>query len=298
MNILRYRLITVVCATFFLAATPAYAAQIHIVGEAAKIARGDQFMVTVFIDTEGETLNAFEGSVLFPETMLDLKEIRDGGSLINFWVERPSSTAPGEIKFSGITPGGYRGRGVLFSLVFEAQRGGNVAIAIRNARVFRHDGQGTETRVSAVPFAFRISQEAGYRPRRIAKTPDPYPPESFVLEIARDPTLFDGKWFVVFTTQDKGLGIDHYEIQERRVADAASDQWRVTQSPAVLMDQRLRSFIFVKAVDRRGNVRVAELSPRYPQRWYDNYENWIIIIIGVIAAYGIGKKVWRKRRGQ
>ncbi len=294
-----YRIIGVIGVAFFCAAVPAYAADMRIVSEHIKIARGDQFATTLFLDTKGETLNAFEGTVGFPENLLALKEIRDGDSLVNFWIERPGSAMrPGEIRFSGITPGGYRGdRGALFSLVFEAQNAGSGSIAIHGAKTFRHDGQGTVLDISVFPFAFLISPEAGREPRRVAEADDPYPPESFIPEVSRDPALFDGKWFVAFTTQDKGSSVDHYEIQERRAADAASNQWRVTESPYVLADQQLRSFIFVKAVDRKGNTRVAEAAPRYPQRWYENYENWVILMIGVIVAYFIGNMAWRKRHG-
>ncbi|MBI4281037.1 hypothetical protein HY628_02470 [Candidatus Uhrbacteria bacterium] len=41
------------------------------------------FEAGVFLNTENERINAIQGSVLIPETFV-FKEIRDGGSIVNF----------------------------------------------------------------------------------------------------------------------------------------------------------------------------------------------------------------------
>jgi len=43
----------------------------------------------------------------------------------------------------------------------------------------------------------------------------------------------------------------------------------------------------VKAVDNAGNERVEIIAPQNPLRWYENYKNWIILIIGLLIAYVI-----------
>jgi len=47
----------------------------------------------------------------------------------------------------------------------------------------------------------------------------------------------------------------------------------------------LRSYIYVKAVDKTGNERIAVVFPRYPLKWYEKYLFWIIIIIVVLVYY-------------
>ena len=79
----------------------------------------EQFGVNFFLNTENEKINAIEGDLVFPEGLLELKEIRDGNSIINFWVERPKIKSNNQIAFSGIIPGGYIGRkGLIFQLFF------------------------------------------------------------------------------------------------------------------------------------------------------------------------------------
>ena len=66
------------------------------------------------------------------------------------------------------------------------------------------------------------------------------------------------------------------------------------ESPYILADQELRSYIFVKAVDKDGNARVTKILPRNPLRWYKNYENWIMIILAVAVFFAIKLRVWVK----
>ena len=119
-------------------------------------------------------------------------------------------------------------------------------------------------------------------------------PETFQPEIAQDPAIFNGKWFLVFATQDKGSGIDYYETKETRSKKLGTwiTRWKVVGSPHVLRDQELRSHIIIKAVDKDGNERIEALAPQNPLAWYENYENWsIIIIIGFAIAYVIGTRI-------
>ena len=67
-------------------------------------------------------------------------------------------------------------------------------------------------------------------------------------------------------------------------------KWVSVESPYVLQDQELRSYVFMKAIDKAGNKRIVSLPPKYPLKWYEMYENWIIIIIiAVFAIYLIFK---------
>jgi len=97
--------------------------------------------------------------------------------------------------------------------------------------------------------------------------------------------MFEGKYFLVFATQDKKSGIAHYEVQENRRQKIESRKWIETESPYILKDQELRSYIFVKAVDKAGNERIAVVEPRYPIKWYEMYEIWGIIIVMIFIGY-------------
>jgi len=286
-----------------------FAAEIFYDADTRKVKANTEFEVGVFLNAESENINAFEGKIIFPHDLLDLKEIRDGNTIVNFWIEKPHkrqetrnkeqgtrNKEQGEILFSGITPGGFQGNnGLLFSAVFEAKSEGLARFEINDARVLRNDGTGSPAALTIAPFEMTISSEAPAVTPIVTKVKDTEPPETFRPEIARDESLFGGKWFLVFATQDKASGVDHYEAKESRQRILALFQkWSRTESLHVLRDQELRSYIFVKAVDKAGNVRIEKILPRNPLRWYENYENWIIIILGLVIAYAIKKFLWKR----
>ena len=80
-------------------------------------------------------------------------------------------------------------------------------------------------------------------------------PEKFQAEIGQDPSVFEGKYFLGFSTQDKTSGIDYYEVKEGK------GDFKRAQMPYLLDDQTLNGKIIVKAVDKAGNEQISEIIP-------------------------------------
>lgn len=276
------------CLAVF-AAMPAFAANLFFEAKSQGFTQGDEFLVNVFLNTDGESVNAAEGKVFFPPQILEIKEVRDGDSIINFWIERPKASN-GEILFSGIVPGGYQdAKGFLFSVVFHAKADGAGAVEMRGARALLNDGQGTPANLTTPPFQFSVSPATSTAPSKIEAVEDNEPPEEFRPGIAQSPELFDGKYFLVFATQDKGSGIDRYEAREGEGPFVAAE------SPYVLRNQNLDEKIFVKAVDKAGNVRAEILYPPNFRPWYRSYWIFGILMIGAMfVAWIAGKILWRR----
>lgn len=276
-------------------AMPVFAAEMFFEQE-KKPGLENQFKMGIFLETE-EPLNAIEGKINFPIGLLELQNVEDGNSIINFWLERPTAGKTGEITFSGITPGGYKGnQGLIFSMTFLVKQEGVGIFEVHDARVLRNDGKGTEAKLQTFSSKFVISRKTTDVQIPVVEIKDVDLPESFVPEIARDPNILDDKWFLVFATQDKASGIDFYEVKEsRQRLFSIFKSWMPAESPYVLNDQELHSYIFIKAVDKGGNERVITLPPQKPLAWYENYENWIMIIVGVLAILLATKKLWRKK---
>ncbi|MFY9461709.1 MAG: cohesin domain-containing protein [Candidatus Sungiibacteriota bacterium] len=272
-----------------------FAANLFFGAKTNEVRVGEQFEVKIFINTPEESVNAFEGKITFPSDLIKVKEIRDGNSIVNFWIDKPKAQN-GAITFSGITPGGFQGNnGLLFSAVFETKSEGIARFEMNDAKVLRNDGIGSPAALTIAPLEMTISSEVPAVSPAVTIVKDTESPESFVPEISRDESIANGEWFVVFATQDKASGIDHYEVKEsRQVILSLFRKWVTVASPYVLQDQELRSYVFVKAVDYAGNERIAKINPRNPLGWYENYENWLIIILGLVIAYAIKKFLWRR----
>jgi len=298
-------LLIVVCV-FAFSVNGVEAAEIYFGASGQEVGVRKPFEVGVFLNTEAEPINAVEGVIVFPSDSLELLDIRDAGSVLTLWIERPrliQEAQTGEVSFAGVVPGGYFGReAYLFSLIFQAKQTGSVTIGTRNERVLLNDGEGTEATLQRAPFVLHV-EEVSEIPEYLPPY-DTEPPELFVLEVTRDPNVFDNKWFIVFATQDKISGIDHYEILEEEQKGSfrrlfRKRTWRIGKSPYLLQDQKLESHIKVKAIDRVGNERIAFAPPQNLLEWYKNYFIWGIIIIGIggiLIASALLRIVWKKHK--
>ncbi|MBI5405945.1 hypothetical protein HY972_02820 [Candidatus Kaiserbacteria bacterium] len=262
----------------------AYAAEIRLDANKSEINFGEQFLIDIVLHSK-ESVNAIEGRLVFPQDLLSVKEIRDGNSVINFWVEKPRVDTPGIVLFSGITPGGFSGaNNNIFSVVFEAKNTGVASVALQNIKALKNDGLGTESVLSTRDTAVSIKHgDSNVRKETLIDTELP---EDFNPTISSDPNLFDGKYFLVFATQDKTSGIDHYEVREGRWGF-----FREAESPYLLKYRDLNRDVYVKAVDHAGNERVAVVPARYARAPWEKSGLFAILIVLVLVAL-LYKRTW------
>ena len=286
-KIQKLKIVLAACLLSF-AAIPVFAAEIFFDAKTRELKVNQLFEVGVFINTDGESINAVEGKIVFPEKLLKLKEIRDGNSIVNFWIERPK-VSNGEVLFSGITPGGFIDKqGLIFSTVFQARQAGRGLVEIREIKALLNDGKGTATNTSISNLELVISGSTAAAPPPVIENKDTDLPEAFEPMVASDPEIFDGKYFLVFATQDKGSGIDHYEVREKFWAGFVT-----AASPHLLQNQRLDKKIFVKAIDKSGNERVVMLPPQKPLPWYRHYAIFAILLVLIVVGFLL-KKLWSR----
>lgn len=258
-----------------------FAAEVFFEADNQSFPQGEEFLLNVFINTDGETLNAIEGRVAFPANLLEARDVRNSDSSINFWIKKPYISQTGYITFSGITPGGVVGsKESIFSIVFRTKRIGEGTVVVDQIKSLLNDGVGTLATSKTQPFRFLISQKGTETPTIIQQVVDLEIPEDFVPTIERDPNIYNGKYFLVFATQDKGSGMANYRVREGEWG-----QFNITESPHLLKNQLLNSKIFVKAIDKAGNERLVILEA---QSKTTGYQNYIIICIILSVAFVVG----------
>ncbi|TSC62679.1 MAG: Uncharacterized protein Greene041614_341 [Parcubacteria group bacterium Greene0416_14] len=268
-----------IVAALLLPVSSVFAASVFVEPKNTEMRPGDSFEASVFIATENESINAIEGTVLFSEDLLMLEDVRDGASIVNFWIERPREEA-GKIAFSGIIPGGYAGeKGLIFSAIFRAKKAGRGIIDSRALRVLLNDGEGTEAHSVASGAQIIVSEHAPSA-EAVRIEDDTQAPEEFTATVTRNPSIFEGKYFLVFATQDKGSGIDHYEVCERGETSCV-----IAESPYVLAHQALRTKIIVRAIDKKGNKRVVVIPPHLRVARYKSMLIFGILAIAVIVFF-------------
>ncbi len=256
-----------------------FAAETFFEVQGSNILAGEEFKVNFFLNSEDENINALDGKIIFPENLLRVKEIIEGNSFINFWIEQPKFQ-DGEIIFSGIIPGGYiNNKGLVFSIIFQSIEAGQGIVESKEIQVLLNDGDGTmaNTTTSALKFTILkpiLPEVPTVEPIEVEIT-DTEIPEMFTPVVTSDQIMFEGEYFLVFLAQDRGSGIDHYEVRE------GSGTFTVAESPYLLQNQNLNQQIFVKAVDKNGNERIVTLPPQKRLSWYQNY--WIFVVLFVLG---------------
>jgi len=244
---------------------------------------GDTFVATVKVNNEEECINAVDISFAYDPEVLSAVDFGKGESLITLWVKEPEfELDAGTVHFIGGVPGGYCGRiagdpgpsNILGKLVFTVNANASDVITEitidSDSKVLLNDGRGTPALLDASGRVLSITQSNGQPLNEWIDTVknDTIAPQDFSIELAIDERSFGGKHFIVFSTNDKQSGVDHFEILETdpnkygyEINSSKEARWVRARSPYVLKDQTLSSRIMVKAIDKAGNERVASLLP-------------------------------------
>jgi hypothetical protein len=303
-KIKNFFLIFFICALFyaFYATNEAYAAQLYFDPQEKVIGTQGEFLTAVNVKAQNP-VNAFSVAIKIPPELAFL-DASDGNSIINFWVDKPRWDEKTRIlSFSGITPGGFTGEATLLVIKLKAESEGQALLSFNKeqTKIYLHSPDGIEDELRLSMLNLPIVQGKMNIPVQL---PDSNPPESFTPEVVRDFSVFGGEWFLIFSTQDKGSGLLHYEIAESKRIKSWGDaenmlppksaRWVLAESPYLLEDQKLRSYIFIKAVDKEGNKRISVLPPQKPLAWYENYL-FYVIILSIVIVYIVWRSLRRKK---
>ena len=127
-----------------LVASEALAAKFVVTGP-GQTGSGQLFEVTVGLDARDAAVNAVSGAISFASSLVTLEAIKDGNSVVNFWLEKPHEKN-GRVLFSGVIPGGFQGilntqgdgytPGKILGLVFRAVKPGKGTIDLKAGEIF------------------------------------------------------------------------------------------------------------------------------------------------------------------
>lgn len=264
---------------------------------------GDTVLFRVRIDSENTDINAVEGEVLldYLADTVTLAEINTAGSKLSLWPGKPlPSDNNTSISFVGGSPGGLLSKdAIVFNMVLKLQKAGPIILSPHNIGVYLNDGKGTQDKVSVKDLAINVlparSGTESADDWNAVISHDGTAPSSFEITLGKDFSVFDNRYFISFFTTDAESGVAYYEVQEGEKA------FMRAESPYILKDQSLPGLIKVKAVDKAGNERVAELMPHPPLAApvpvHKNLLFWLAsFCVVIIAIASIAWKVfWRRK---
>jgi hypothetical protein len=261
--------------TFLLIGDTTLGATLSMEPRDTNVSLGETLELSLVLYAEEDDVNALEGSITFPKEAFHIISINDGGSIIDFWIEDPHEVNGG-VSFSGIIPGGFRGTivsfegdvglGKIMTIVVRTRKEGSFSFEPEHIRLLANDGMGTQLSPTLKSANIFVKDTGSFFSRK--EILDSSPPEAFDIILTQSSSLHDGKWVALFSTKDTGSGIAHYEVfestkqQEPNTLDNKNISWKRTQSPYVLEHQTRSHYVYVKAVDNVGNVRIAHALPQ------------------------------------
>lgn len=103
------------------------------------------FTVRVAVNSDGQSINAAEGTLKFNQAELSVVSVNRGTSVFNLWVTEPTfSNSAGTVTFSGGSPTGYNGNGgTVFTVTFKTLTAGTSKLSFSSGAVLANDGRGT-----------------------------------------------------------------------------------------------------------------------------------------------------------
>lgn len=228
---------------------------------AQPVYQGDIFPVEVRLTSAEAPVNVIQADIKFPVDLLEIVSIERINSILELWPQEPSfSNEFGLASLIGglPTPAFQEKNGLIGRINFRAKKIGAASLVFQeSSKAFLNDGAGEGAVLELKNSTIQIlSAPEGGDPRSITLAEDLTPPAAFAPVIGREKSVFSGKYFVAFNTQDNESGLSHYEVQE--IKDGEIFEWQKAISPYVLENQKGKVVVRVKAVDRAGNETISE----------------------------------------
>lgn len=232
----------------------------------------DTVLIKIMINTEGTEINSLDGTIAVNDPT-SIQAINLGGSIFSLWPNKPSlNLNKKEITFIGGSTSGVSGTALrLFTLAVKPDQVDRLTFELKNAIAYKNDGKGTALAMApkVISLSVQDPRESPVDSLQALILKDKKAPEPFEVQLGYDDSVFNGQYFVSFSTTDKDSGVSYYEVTEGDFPPVRSGD------TYVLRDQTLKNKIKVVAIDNAGNQQIALLNA-------DSMFNWFAVLVAIL----------------
>lgn len=274
-----------------------FGASISIEPRGSLPALGDTGIFDVYLNTDNETINTVDGSILLADNnILFFQNAFVAESVFSFWPNKPVFNKKSRIIFFvGGVPGGIKtAHGLLFSFSFSAKDVGVVNFIPQKTVAYLNNEKATPIVVAGNQLSFSISKTDRVEMRndwQILVASDKIPPQPFTITLNQDSSLFGGQKFISFMTSDNETGIAYYEVKEGKLPPERAEM------QYVLQDQNIKNDVIVTAYDLAGNKRKSALKTTVPANYF-SLVFLILVIVVVLLLLAIAYRLILKRKNK
>jgi hypothetical protein len=139
----------------------AISATLSISPSSSNVSESKSFTSTIYLNSGGQSINAVQGVINFPNDKLQVVSVSKSSSLVDFWVKDPSySNSSGTINFEGAIIAGYSGSsGKILSVTFKPKSLGSANVTFSTAQALANDGSGTDVLSGTSPAKYTIIED-------------------------------------------------------------------------------------------------------------------------------------------
>lgn len=248
---------------------------------------GAPLVVDIVADTNGESFNAADVTIVYPGSSLKFRGVKKEDSIISVWITTPHEVTPGTVSFSGVIPGGVERRFdpqhpsdesiVLARLLFVPSTSGTIPLTVEHATLLRNDGTGAPL----IPTLGHTSLRA--TPGGADTTFDTEAPEPFIITLVEKSPF--GKTPRLARFESSADDIDQYEMKIN------NGRWHPVTSPYPLPVRLLSYTLTIRAIDFSGNVRDQSITiPGTQTIVWQTVLSTVTLIVVVLIIYRRRKK--------
>ncbi|MCE9628787.1 MAG: hypothetical protein K8Q91_02205 [Candidatus Vogelbacteria bacterium] len=251
---------------------------------------GKTSLVKILLENKDKTreINALEGKIKISSSD-DVVSIITGGSIFNLWPIKPSLDK-NIIAFAGGTQSGVFGGALnVFTIAIKPKTTEAIQLDFEGVSAYLNDGLGTKVVVAGLPVKLSVLKTPNNDDElSTLVSSDDLAPQSFNIDLGKDLTLYDGKYFISFYSSDNESGIKDYEVTESGFETVKSG------NVYVLQNQKLTSTVKVKAIDNAGNERIKTIKLNSGSNWLKTIIFVVLVIVAGLVGYLIIKIKRRK----
>jgi len=140
-----------------------HAATLSFVSSANTASIGKTVTVSVRIDSQGQSVNAAQGTIVYPAGILQVVSINHSNSVFNIWGQEPAvNTSTGAISFLGGGTNSFTGTSLyILDVTFMVKGAGLATLDFANAGVTAGDGTGANILTGTNPLSITVSGTSG-----------------------------------------------------------------------------------------------------------------------------------------
>jgi len=279
--------------SLFFVVKSVFAYDVSILKNIESVSTGSEFYVDLILNTDGNSINGIEGSVIFDTKKAKFIRSETGQSFITNWIESPY-LLDNTIVFSGIVPNGFtnftdlatgqKTKSKIARLVFLATSDGDFLLNTKNITVAANDGEGSITKINDTQENIKITNTGEIKSYSFEDVIKP----TIIVEIVKDANLFEGRDTLIFNAIDKESGIEGVYLKNKK------GEWIKINSPYLLEESVRKGIITLRAVDFSGNYKSISIFPNIKNTILHTNVLYVILIIGLIIFFYIKRNAKKK----